>query len=228
MKLLQNILIQPNVITKPGIDTILNHIKTSSKEDLSVFDPERSNTSGTTEWTTRKEVRDTQHIEFGHLLPSVHELLKNIVHNVINPYYGFEVKDSELPQLLRYGIAGHYSPHVDGESVWKHPDGSMSWRKSVDRDLSVLIYLNDDYKGGDLFFPDLKIRIKPEPGMLVCFPSTHHYVHGVEPVTEGERFAIVTWMTVKGFETLGEQNERYSKIDEHMLNQTTESSVFQL
>ena len=36
-----------------------------------------------------------------------------------------------------------------------------------------------------LLFSDLGIRIRPERGMMVAFPSNRFYKHGVEPVTRG-------------------------------------------
>lgn len=209
MKLLRNILIQPNVINEKGIQSLLNHIKSSNRIDLEVFDPENTNRTGNTEWKLNKEVRDTQMAPIEPVLPSIHALMKNIVLNVINPYYNFEIDSSEIPQILCYSPGGHYKPHCDGEGLWHNPDGSVSWRKSVDRDLSTIIYLNNDYEGGDLVFPELKIRIRPEPGMLLAFPSTHEYIHGVEPVISGERFAIVSWMTVKGFPTVADQQKEF-------------------
>jgi len=47
--------------------------------------------------------------------------------------------------------------------------------------------------------------------MLVCFPSNHHYKHGVEPVTKGQRYSIVCWATVKGFPTMKQQNQELSQ-----------------
>lgn len=207
--LLQNILIKPNVITEDGIKVIENLIAQSKRTDLEVFDPEKTNQTGKTEWRLDKNVRDTQHVDLDPIMPQINILLQNIVAKVINPYYNFEIRDAETPQLLCYGVGGHYHPHVDAEGIWVNEDGSKEWRKNVDRDLSVLLYLNDDYEGGDLVFPDLHIKVQPKRGMLVAFPSTHHYLHGVEPVTEGERFVMVTWMTVKGFPTVEELNNKY-------------------
>ena len=82
----------------------------------------------------------------------------------------------------------------------------------------MVFYLNDDYEGGDFVFPDLKVRVRPEPGMLVCFPSNHHYRHGVEPVTKGQRYSIVCWATVKGFETMNEQNKKLSQKYNMLIN----------
>lgn len=205
------ILIRPNVINDSGIQELIQHIKNSPESDLQVFDPQRSNQTGNSQWQVRKEVRDTQFIEPGPLLPKLVDLLKNTVKEIINPFYGIQIYESELPQILSYGIGGHYLPHVDGESLWQAPDGEVLWKKSTNRDLSMVFYLNDDYDGGDFIFPDLKIRVRPEPGMLICFPSNHHYKHGVEPVTKGKRYSIVCWASVKGFKTMEEQNLELSK-----------------
>lgn len=211
--LLSNILIAPKVISQNGLAFILEHVKTRIGQDLSVFDPDRSNQLQKTEFKVDKSIRDTQIIDISDISSSIVELYKDIVTNVINPYYEFEIKDSEFPQLLSYSIGGHYKPHVDGQSLWKAPSGEVFWRKSTDRDLSTVIFLNDDFVGGDLIFPDLHIRIRPEPGMLVCFPSNVNYLHGVDPVTQGHRYSMVNWMTVVGHPTLAEEiskiNDKY-------------------
>ena len=213
--LLTNILIAPNVISKEGVAFIIEHAKRQNKVDLSVFDPEQSNKSKDTKFSVDKKVRDTQMIDLEDIASEIIDLYRNVVTNVINPFYEFEVKDSELPQLLHYGIDGHYMPHCDGESLWKPPGNeSLIWRKSTDRDLSTVLFLNDDFEGGDFVFPELRVRVRPEPGMLVCFPSTHEYLHGVEPITKGTRYSIVNWMTVKGFPSMEDEtnmiNHKYN------------------
>jgi predicted 2-oxoglutarate/Fe(II)-dependent dioxygenase YbiX len=208
---LSYVLIKPNVINEEGLREIRNHIENTEKTDLSVFDPHRSNETGGKEWVVNKEVRDTQHVEMGVIKDKLIDLFKNTVKEIINPFYGIEIYQSEVPQILSYGIGGHYRPHIDGESLWQAPDGEVIWKKSVDRDISIVMYLNDDFEGGDFIFPDLKVRVRPEPGMMVCFPSNHHYRHGVEPVTKGKRYSIVCWAQVKGFQTMEEQNIKLSQ-----------------
>jgi predicted 2-oxoglutarate/Fe(II)-dependent dioxygenase YbiX len=208
---LSYILIRPNVINEYGLNELLDYLKKSPSTDLSVFDPKKTNETGGKEWVVNKEVRDTQIIEAGPLFPKIVDLFKNTVKEIINPFYGIEIFESEVPQILSYGIGGHYCPHIDGESLWQNPKGELIWKKSIDRDLSIVFFLNDEFEGGEFVFPELKVRIRPEPGMLVCFPSNHHYLHGVEPVTKGHRYSIVCWATVKGFPTMEDQNKELSK-----------------
>ena len=208
---LSYILIRPNVINPEGLQELITHIKSSPAEDLSVFDPDKTNATGKTSWIVDKQTRDTQIVPMGPLYPKIEDLFRNTVKNIINPFYQVEVDSSEIPQVLSYGIGGHYRPHIDGESIWMTPRGEKIWKKSTDRDLSMVFYLNDDFEGGDFVFPELRVRVRPEPGMMVCFPSNHHYMHGVEKITKGKRYSIVTWATVKGFPSMDEVNQQLSQ-----------------
>ena len=83
--------------------------------------------------------------------------------------------------MLKYGVDTEYKQHYD--------DGP-----SMSRVVSAITYLNDDYEGGELEFPNFKIKIKPKAGMLLLFPSSYAYAHKAHPVTSGTKYAIVTWI----------------------------------
>lgn len=65
--------------------------------------------------------------------------------------------------------------------------------------LSALVYLNDDYDGGELYFPELNFSVKPKSGMLITFPGNLHYVHGVSKITKGVRYTLSQWSKFKNF-----------------------------
>jgi predicted 2-oxoglutarate/Fe(II)-dependent dioxygenase YbiX len=204
---LSYILIRPNVINPEGLQELISHIKSSPTEDLSVFDPDKTNATGQTSWIIDKKTRDTQIVAMGNLYPKIEDLLRNAVKHIINPFYQCEVDSSEIPQVLSYGIGGHYCPHIDGRSLWIAPNGDRIWRRSTCRDLSIIFYINDEFEGGELIFPNLHIQIKPKPGMMVCFPSDQNYLHGVVPIKSGMRYSIVSWATVKGEQTKEEEDQ---------------------
>lgn len=54
-----------------------------------------------------------------------------------------------------------------------------------DLEKAVIIYLNDNYNGGELFFPDHNFEIKPPAKSIVVFPGTEDYMHGVREVLDG-------------------------------------------
>jgi predicted 2-oxoglutarate/Fe(II)-dependent dioxygenase YbiX len=62
------------------------------------------------------------------------------------------------------------------------------------RAISALVYLNNDYTGGEIEFPNHNVKIKPLPGMMNLFPSNFAYLHQAHPVIEGTKYALVTWI----------------------------------
>jgi len=55
---------------------------------------------------------------------------------------------------------------------------------------SFVIFLNDNFKGGELMFDN--ITIKPQKGQLVYF--TGDEVHSVNSVLEGDRYTLVSFL----------------------------------
>ena len=204
--LLGNILIQPKVVTKEGCKYLTEYTKNAPRDKMGVYDSEKSNETREDRSKIDPKVRDVECADISPILPEVKGLYDDIVTNIINPFYDFKIRDSEIPQFLYYTEGGHYKPHYDGEAMWTNPDGTKQLKKSIDRDISTVLFLNDDFEGGEFVFPAYRIRIKPEPGLLIAFPSTHHYLHGVEPVKSGERVVSVCWMRVEGVPTKEEQD----------------------
>lgn len=65
---------------------------------------------------------------------------------------------------------------------------------------ATIIYLNDDYKGGELFFFNKDLDLRPNPGSLVIFPGNKEFNHGVRHVQEGPiRYVIVGFVKEKNF-----------------------------
>ena len=58
---------------------------------------------------------------------------------------------------------------------------------------SAVIYMNDNFEGGEIIFPKLGIERKPKKGSAVIFPS--HLEHGVKPVVSGRRYSMNIWYT---------------------------------
>ena len=207
MYLRDNVLIQCNAIGGAELKFLTEYVRQARMTDSLVSNFEGETEDGSVEWVVNKKIRDTQEV---HVTSVVRERLRGLedasVHALINPFYDVEVRDIEPSQILHYGVGGHYIPHVDAETLYKDDIGLDMWEKTLDRDLSVVYFLNDDFVGGELIFPDLDLVVKPEAGMLVCFPSDHHYVHGVNPVTSGHRYTVVTWMRIKGMPTADEIN----------------------
>lgn len=77
------------------------------------------------------------------------------------------------------------SKYFEGQSMGSHVDSYGDDTKQV---LSIVLYLNDDYTGGELYFKNQDIKIKPEAGSLIAFPSTDPYFHESLAVTSGIKY----------------------------------------
>ncbi|KAE8298004.1 Prolyl 3-hydroxylase 1 [Larimichthys crocea] len=69
------------------------------------------------------------------------------------------------------------------------------------RDYSGILYLNDDFEGGDFIFTELDAKtvtaeVRPQCGRVVGFGAGKENPHGVRAVTKGQRCAVALWFTL--------------------------------
>jgi hypothetical protein len=119
-----------------------------------------------------------------------------LMKDVHNQMY-FMLLAATIPYAKKYDIheALHHEPYnmlkyKTGQEYKTHYDGGTGMGRSI----SAIVYLNADYEGGEIEFPNFKVKIKPEPGMLILFPSNYAYKHTAHPVTAGTKYALVTWI----------------------------------
>ncbi|KFO80466.1 Prolyl 3-hydroxylase 3, partial [Cuculus canorus] len=92
---------------------------------------------------------------------------------------------------------------VHADNCLLDPEGQECWREPpayVYRDYSGILYLNDDFQGGDLFFTEMDTvtvtaKVHPKCGRLVAFSSGKENPHGVQAVSRGRRCAVALWYT---------------------------------
>ena len=138
--------------------------------------------------------RVTDTVALGTFQAQVSSLVENLLTGPVATFYGVRIASYEEPHILRYNGGGYYRPHSDNEA-WDND--SRSWERVINRDISILVYLDSHYLGGELVFPNFRYRLQPRPGMVVAFPSDHRYLHGAMPVLSGTRHAVVSWATIQ-------------------------------
>ena len=104
--------------------------------------------------------------------------------NINHAYWKYDITHSNQTEFLMYDVNGKYEAHVDTF----HQLGNKT------RKLTCLAILNDNFEGGKFYIMNSHEKIYPpqEKGDIIVFPS--FMVHGVEPVTKGKRFTVVTWL----------------------------------
>ena len=184
------IIIRPNVIPDKDIEELM--LLTNDKEvrQATIIN---NNDDGT---QTQKENLKNRNTLWYHIPEEEGNKLQVAISQVwaqyVAPKYHCEFDKYEPAQFLGYPVGGHYIEHNDAESFH---DGD--WRKIAERDVSFLFYLNSEFGGGELEFPELGLTIKPQKGMMIAFPSYKEYVHKVHPVTWGHRYTLVSWVATK-------------------------------
>lgn len=85
----------------------------------------------------------------------------------------------------KYGINKYYEnmymgPHVD----WNEFNSDITY--------TIVVYLNDDYEEGELYFvnPEIDLKIKPKKGSIVMFPSVEPYLHQSCNIPSGRKMLI--------------------------------------
>jgi predicted 2-oxoglutarate/Fe(II)-dependent dioxygenase YbiX len=123
------------------------------------------------------------------------ETSNNVLQNIHNQMY-ITLMAATSTYMKKHDIHGLWHEHYNmlkytgGTEYKAHFDGGTATKRWV----SAIVYLNNEYTGGEVEFTNFGIKIKPEPGMLLLFPSNYAYTHIAHPVETGTKYAIVTWM----------------------------------
>jgi hypothetical protein len=97
------------------------------------------------------------------------------------------------PAIVRWLPGQEQKPHADKE-LWEN--GTSGPNDFPYYDIAGLFYLNDDYEGGELYFPLQGIEFKPKPGAAYFFPGDKNFIHGVRPVISGIRYVVPFFWTI--------------------------------
>jgi hypothetical protein len=80
--------------------------------------------------------------------------------------------------IQKYNVGAHMGPHTD----------SLDITQDKSPTISIVFYLNDNYEGGEIEFINQGIKIKPEAGSIVIFPSYPPYTHDPLPTISGDKY----------------------------------------
>ena len=175
----------PDVMDKKTCEWIINRYDTTAKWQQSTFSNNYGNTG------TSQVAMDEYWI--GPPDP-YHKDIKKTFDYCVDDYINFHtgILEGQIGReftdfrINRYGEGGFMKQHID---AIHHSHG----QKQGYPHLTSLLFLNDDFEGGDFVLCGDKY-IEKIQGSAVVFPSNFMYPHEVKEVTEGKRFSVMTWI----------------------------------
>ena len=99
----------------------------------------------------------------------------------------------EYLQFLKYNKGGYFKEHYDPEVNYKSDTNYRIY--------TLIIYLNDDFEGGETYFKNLNVSIKPKKGKVVIFKSLDEKgniltksLHQGSEVKSGTKYMCNKWI----------------------------------
>lgn len=95
-------------------------------------------------------------------------------------------KVSKLANVFKNSAIIGYSRILrqpSGDGMIAHVDPVDDVGNGSKREYAAVVYLNDDYLGGEINYINLNIKVKPEAGSLIIFKTGAKYLHEVLPVS---------------------------------------------
>ena len=88
--------------------------------------------------------------------------------------------------IMRYPTGNMMGEHFDGDPNFPGIN-KIKW--------AGVMYINDDFEGGEIEYPNFNIKLKPKPGMLIVHHGGKDYLHKVNTITSGTRYMMNTFVS---------------------------------
>jgi prolyl 4-hydroxylase len=129
-------------------------------------------------------------------LPTQEDLIVHAINRRLADATGTHVSWGEPLSILRYTTKQEYRPHLDAMP-----------RAANQRIVTALIYLNDDYTGGETQFTDLGVTVRGGVGDVLIFRNAlpdgspdERTFHAGLPVQDGVKWLASRWIRQRTFD----------------------------
>jgi len=145
------------------------------------------------------EISDYRNSKSSFIFPTeetfwIFQKLNDVILSINNKMFKYDLFGFDKIQYTKYSANGHYKKHSDyiyGQIV----KPSETPYVPMVRKLSLTMFLNEDYEGGDFvlhYDGRSEVCLEKKRGRIIFFPSD--IIHEVTEVTSGERRSIVVWV----------------------------------
>lgn len=134
--------------------------------------------------------------------PSATQNIKDIVRTfqskkkaAIEDFFGETLVQTSRASFRKWVPGDFQSPHCDighanGEVIFTNNDDTLSLHHY---DFATVTYLNHNFEGGQIYFHYQGVEIIPTQGLMIAFPASPQYLHGVREITSGNRYIITSF-----------------------------------
>ena len=140
-----------------------------------------------------------QHIPFSQNLYDIHESVENSLDTCLRHYEGL------WHLQMQYKEAFNFVKYLPGKYFKIHADHGPYYSCTI----SAVVYLNDNYEGGEIEFVRQGIKIKPKAGDIIVFPSNFVYEHASLEIFSGIKYSVVIMTDYNDMHHRGFSNDRY-------------------
>lgn len=182
----------PNFLTQEEIDFIYNRAINAPQEEWDAEYEKEMQKTAEEQGYTSKEQQDY----YFQNVNQKNDFWKNKILTIKNTEMSLAINDRffDIWKAADYELGFPEKiqrQYVNGEPLKVHYDAIHN-NEVLE---AVVIYINDNYEGGELFFPQHNLTIKPKAGTMITFPGTSDYEHGTKVVTSGsDRFVIAVFV----------------------------------
>ena len=170
-----------DIVSKDECESLIEVTKNSGLLKPSTY----SNHTGEIKSSDNRVVMDDMWVKDKTTSSIINDFFGKVIRKYSDKFERFSCQRHSGFRVNRYSVGGFMSEHTDNIH---HSHGQEYGFPQV----SALLFLNDNYKGGELIVAGNEYETKMGSGII--FPSNFMFPHEVKKITDGERWSIVTWL----------------------------------
>jgi prolyl 4-hydroxylase len=130
---------------------------------------------------------------------------------------GIPITHQEAPHLVKYDVGGKYDAHHD----FFHPNTDYyegHTKVGGQRVVSSLLYLNEDFLGGETEFPKREKIVTPKTGRILSWRNVklndeldYDSLHAGKPVISGTKYILIIWTRERDLKNNNAMTEQQPK-----------------
>ena len=171
-----------NIVESEICDSIITYTEKSKVLTPSTYSTSAGKTARSSE---RVSMDDSWFKNADKYYTEIKECYEKVIKKYQKEHSDFRCEKHTDFRLNKYPKDGFMSRHTD---AIHHSHGQQYGYPQV----SSLLFLNDDYEGGEFIICDMEY--KPKKGSSIIFPSNFMFPHEVLKITNGIRYSIITWL----------------------------------